>query len=179
MPDLIQPGTDEHSTHRSVPSLRDQTNHQPDESMECWRGKARPEHGKETGQRARCGGAGRHRRITLTRMVAEPSMLSSSHSKIHEPPVPGVSPTDRRPAAAKLRNTRAPVGARNSAHLMQPADTRGSAHRAGRVVERCESRWWCGGGVVVGERPGRGTGVAGGRCNGARTGEARPRHAAG
>jgi hypothetical protein len=25
MPDLIQPGTDEHSTHRSVPSLRDQT----------------------------------------------------------------------------------------------------------------------------------------------------------
>jgi hypothetical protein len=43
-------------------------------------------------------------------MVAEPSMLSSSHSKIHEPPVPGVSPTDRRPAAAKLRNTRDLVG---------------------------------------------------------------------
>jgi hypothetical protein len=36
-------------------------------------------------------------------------MLSSSHSKIHEPPVTGVSrrPPDRRPAAAKLRNTRA------------------------------------------------------------------------
>jgi hypothetical protein len=35
-------------------------------------------------------------------------MLSSSHSKIHEPPVTGVSrrPPDRRPAAAKLRNTR-------------------------------------------------------------------------
>ena len=35
-------------------------------------------------------------------------MLSSSPSKIHEPPVTGVSrrPPDRRPAAAKLRNTR-------------------------------------------------------------------------
>ena len=53
MPHPIQPGAGEHSTHRSAPSLRDQANHQPKESMECWSGKARPEHGKQTGQRAR------------------------------------------------------------------------------------------------------------------------------
>ena len=42
-------------------------------------------------------------------------MLSSSHSKIHEPPVTGVSPrpTDQR-GARKLRNTSYPVGADNS-----------------------------------------------------------------
>ena len=56
--------------------------------MECWSGKARPEHGKQTGQRARYGGAGKHRRITLTRVISAPSMLSSSHSKIYGPRVP-------------------------------------------------------------------------------------------
>jgi hypothetical protein len=41
-------------------------------------------------------------------------MLSSSHPKIHEPPVIGVSPrrTDQR-QHQKLRNTRCPVGAEN------------------------------------------------------------------
>ena len=67
MPHLIQPGTGEHSTHRSAAGLRDQTDNQPDERLECGSGKARPKHGQETGQRARCGGAGRHRQITLTR----------------------------------------------------------------------------------------------------------------
>jgi hypothetical protein len=56
--------------------------------------------------RARCGGAGRHRRITLTWTVHERSMLSSSHRKIHEPRVTGVSSRlpDQR-GARKLRNT--------------------------------------------------------------------------
>src|SRR4051794_35929029 len=106
MPHLIQPGAGEHSTHRSAASLSDQTNNQPDEGLERGSGKTRPEHGKETGQRARCGGAGRHRRITLTRTVNERSMLSSSHPKTHEPRVTGVSPRTS-DSARKLRNTRA------------------------------------------------------------------------
>src|SRR5215212_6405439 len=82
--------------------------------MECRGGKARAEHGQETGQRARCGGAGRHRRITLTRTVNERSMLSSSRAKICEPLVTGVSPrpTDQR-QRQKLRNTSYRVGAEN------------------------------------------------------------------
>src|SRR4051812_34574599 len=84
MPHLIQPSAGEHSTHRSAAGLRDQTNNQPDEGLERGSGKTRPEHGKETGQRAWCGGAGRHRRTTLTRTVNERSMLSSSHPKIHD-----------------------------------------------------------------------------------------------
>ena len=83
MPHLIQPGTDEHSTHRSAAGLRDQTDNQPDKSMECRNGKAWPEHGQETTQRGRYGSAGRHRRITLMRVLQEPSMLSPSHPKIH------------------------------------------------------------------------------------------------
>ena len=100
MPHLIQPGAGEHSTHRSAAGLRDQADNQPDEGLECRGGKARAEHGQQTGQRARCGGAGRHRRITLTRTVNERSMLSSSRAKIHEPLVTGVSPrpTDQRGA---------------------------------------------------------------------------------
>jgi hypothetical protein len=92
MPHLIQPGTGEHSTYRSPAGLRDQADNQPDEGLECGSGKARAELGQETGQRARCGGAGTHRRTTLTRTVQEPTMLSSSPSKIHEPLVTGVSP---------------------------------------------------------------------------------------
>jgi hypothetical protein len=100
MPHPIQPGAGEHPTHRSTPGLRDQTNDQPDEGLECGSGEARAELGQKTGQRARGGGPGRHRRITLTRTVNERSMLSSSPSKIHEPRVTGVSPrpTDRRQA---------------------------------------------------------------------------------
>ena len=112
MPHLLQPGTGEHPTHRSTAGLRDQTDNQPDERMECRGGKARAELGKETGQRARCGGAGRHRGITLTRTVKERSMLSCSPPKIHEPLVTGVSP---RPTARRqrqeLRNTSEPEGA--------------------------------------------------------------------
>jgi hypothetical protein len=69
MPELIQPGAGEHPADRSSASLSDQANNQPEESMECWSGEARPEQSKETGQRARYGGAGKHRRITLTRVV--------------------------------------------------------------------------------------------------------------
>jgi hypothetical protein len=58
MPHLIQPGTGEHSTHRSAAGLRDQTDHQSDERQECWSGEARPELDQETGQRARCGAVG-------------------------------------------------------------------------------------------------------------------------
>jgi hypothetical protein len=70
--------------------------------MNVWNvgGKARAELGQETGQRARCGGAGTHRRTTLTRTVQERTMLSSSPSKIHEPLVTGVSP---RPAHRRQR----------------------------------------------------------------------------
>ena len=98
MPHLIQPGAGDHSTHRSTAGLRDQPNHQSDEGVECRGGEARTELGKQTGQRARGGGAGRHRRITLTRTVNERSILSSSPSKIHEPRLTGVSPrpTDQR-----------------------------------------------------------------------------------
>src|SRR4051794_33389181 len=105
-----------HSAYRSAPGLRDQTNKQANESGECRGGEARAELGQEPGQRARRGGAGWHRRITLTRTVNERSMLASSRSKIHEPRVPGVSPrpTDQR-QRQKLRNTRDPVGAENPA----------------------------------------------------------------
>src|ERR1700712_4645211 len=108
MPHLIQPGAGEHSTHRSTAGLRDETNKQADESRECRGGKARPEHGQEVGQRARYGGAGKHRRITLTRVVQTPSMLSPSPSKITNLAIPGASlrPADRA-APQKLRNTRA------------------------------------------------------------------------
>ena len=92
MPDLIQPCAGKHSAYRSAPGLRDQTNEQADECRECGCGKARPEHGQEVGQRARYGGAGKHRRITLTRVVQTPSMLSPSPSKITDLAVPGASP---------------------------------------------------------------------------------------
>ena len=49
------------------------------------------------------------------------------------------------------------VGARNSAHPTRPADTRGSVRR---VVGRCRPRPGCGGGGVVGERPGGERGAA-------------------
>src|SRR6187399_535097 len=100
MPHLIQPGAGEHSTHRSAAGLRDQTDHQSDEGLEGGGGEARAERGQQTGQRARGGGAGRHRRITLTRTVQERSMLSSSPPKIHEPLAVGVSPTTHGPATA-------------------------------------------------------------------------------
>ena len=44
------------------------------------------------------------------------------------------------------------------------ADTRGAVRRAGRAVGRCSSRLSSAGGVVVGERPGRASGVADGCC---------------
>ena len=72
-----------------------------------------------------------------------------------------------------------PVGAGNCAHVTPPADTRGVAHRAGRVVVRRGSRWFSGGGVVGGERPGQVLGAAGGCCNGVRIGAAQPRRRAG
>src|SRR5215207_7969660 len=114
MPHLIQPGAGEHSTHRSAAGLRNQANNQSDEGLECGGGEARAEHGQQTGQRARCDGAGRHRRTTLTRTVKERSMLSSSPSKIHEPLVIGVSPRlpDRR-RRQELRNTRGVVSRRS------------------------------------------------------------------
>jgi hypothetical protein len=109
MPHLIQPGTGEHSAYCSAAGLGDQTDNQPDECRECRGGEARAERGQEPGQRARRGGAGWHRRITLTRTVNERPMLASSRSKIHEPRVTGVSPrpTDQR-QRQKLRNTRGP-----------------------------------------------------------------------
>ncbi len=106
MPDLFQSGAGEHSTYRSTAGLRDQTNEQADECGECRGGKARPEHDQEVGQRARYGGAGKHRRITLTRVVQKPSMLSPSPSKITDLDIPGASPRPAdRVAPAKLRNT--------------------------------------------------------------------------
>ena len=71
------------------------------------------------------------------------------------------------------------VGARNAAHVMRPADTRGAVHRAGRAVGRLFVALVVGWGVVVGERPGRGSGVADGCCSGAGTRRARWRRAAG
>jgi Insertion element 4 transposase N-terminal len=38
-----------------------------------------------------------------------------------------------------------PVGARNWAHLMRPADTRGALRRVGRAAGRHWSRFWCAG----------------------------------
>src|SRR3954447_21428109 len=96
-----------YSSLRPMNKPPDQANNQPDERQECGSGEARPELDQETGQRAWCGGAGGHRRITLTRTVKERSMLSCSPSKIYEPRLTGVSPrpTDRR-QHQKLRNTR-------------------------------------------------------------------------
>ena len=117
MPHLIQPGAGEHSTHRSAAGLGDQADNQPDEGLECRGGKARAEHGQQTGQRARCGGAGRHRQITLTRTVNERSMLSSSPAKIHKPHITGVSPrpTDQRGARKTAKHER-PCGCREPCH---------------------------------------------------------------
>ena len=111
MPYLIQPRAGEHSTHRSAAGLRDQANHQSDEGVKCGNGEARTELGKQTGQRARCGEAGRHRRITLAGTVKGRSMLPCSHPKIHESLVTGVSPrpTDRR-QRQELRNTSSSTG---------------------------------------------------------------------
>src|SRR5918995_3934368 len=108
MPHLLQPSAGEHSTHRSAAGLRDQTNNQSDEGLECGGGEARAELGQQTGQRARGGSAGRHRRTTFTRTVNERSMLSSSPSKITDLAIPGASlrPADLA-APAKLRNARA------------------------------------------------------------------------
>jgi hypothetical protein len=92
MPELLQADSGEHPAHRSAASLTDQTNNKTDERAESRSGKTRPEHSKEVGQRARYGGAGKHRRITLTRVVQIPSMLPSSHSKITNRTVTGVSP---------------------------------------------------------------------------------------
>src|SRR4051794_35279181 len=136
MPHLIQPGAGEHSTHRSAASLSDQTNNQPDEGLERGSGKTRPEHGKETGQRARCGGAGRHRRITLTRTVNEQSMLSSSHPKIHEPRVTGVSPRTS-DSARKLRNTRSRRRPQNKSEARYPWVRRGYAAEHGPEGKEC------------------------------------------
>ena len=101
MPHLVQPGPGEHSTHRSAAGLGDQADNQPDEGLECRSGKARAKLGQKTRQRARCGGAGRHRQITLTRTVNERSMLSSSRRKICEPLVTGVSPALRTSDSAR------------------------------------------------------------------------------
>jgi hypothetical protein len=79
----------------------------------------------------------------------------------------------------KLRNTSDLVGARNSAHLMPPADTRGGVHRAGPAVGRRWSRLSWTGEVAVGAQPGRKPGAAGGCRSGRRTARARQRHAAG
>src|SRR5215213_742125 len=135
MPHLLQPGAGEHSTHRSAAGLRDQTDNQPDERLEGGSGKARAKLGQETGQRARCGGAGGHRRITLTRTVNERSMLSSSPSKITDLAIPGASlrPADLA-APAKLRNTSVTCWCRELGHVMRPADTRVSGRRGGLVV---------------------------------------------
>ena len=99
MPELLQAGAGEHPAHRSAASLTDQTNDQADERAEGRSGKAGPEHGHEIGQRARYGGSGKHRRITLTRVVQEPSMLSSSHPKITDLAIPGASPRPTRPGS--------------------------------------------------------------------------------
>jgi hypothetical protein len=61
--------------------------------------------------------------------------------------------------------TSAGVGARNAALVTRPADTRGAVRRVGRAVGWCSSRSSLAGGVVVGERPGRWCGVAGGCCS--------------
>jgi hypothetical protein len=92
VPELLQAGPGEHPAHRSAASLTDQTNNKTEERAEGWSGKTGPERSKEIGQRARYGGAGKHRRITLTRVVQTPLMLPSSHSKITNRTVTGVSP---------------------------------------------------------------------------------------
>src|SRR6476620_12144903 len=107
MPYLIQPGAGDHSAYRSAPGRRDQTNKQADESGECRCGKARAEHGQEVGQRARYGGAGKHRRITLTRVVRTPSMLSPSPSKITDLAILGASLRPADLAAPQNCETRA------------------------------------------------------------------------
>src|SRR6478609_11400656 len=113
MPDLIQPCAGEHSAYRSAPGLRDQTNKQADESGECRCCKAWAEHGQEVGQRARYGGAGKHRRITLTRVVQAPSMLSPSPAKITDL-APARRDDLRTGQHPKLQNTRPPVGCQKS-----------------------------------------------------------------
>src|SRR5829696_5502231 len=92
MPELLQAGPDEHPAHRSAASLTDQANNKADERAKGRSGKAWPEHNKKLGKRARYGGAGKHRRITLTRVVQAPSMLSSSRTKIADLAITGASP---------------------------------------------------------------------------------------
>jgi hypothetical protein len=106
MPELLQAGAGEHPAHRSAASLTDQTNDQADERAEGRSGKAGPEHGHEIGQRARYGGAGEHRRITLTRVVQTPSMLSPSHSKIADLAITGASPRPADPGNTSSKNAK-------------------------------------------------------------------------
>jgi hypothetical protein len=132
---VIQPAAGEHPTHRSAAGLPDQTDNQPDEGLEGGRGETRPEHGKQTGQRARRGRAGTDRQITLTRTVKERSMLSSSPSKIHAPRVTGVFP--RTSAAPKLRNTR---GYKNSMEAERAFRTMKSTLDLRPVYQRLDQR---------------------------------------
>ena len=82
--------------------------HPHDERPKGWCGKAGPKHSKSVGQRARYGDAGKHRRITLTRVVQTPSMLSPSPSKkCHGPGHHRRIATTYGPGSTrKLRNTR-------------------------------------------------------------------------
>ena len=61
-----------------------------------------------------------------------------------------------RAAPLSLVASSSPVGVRNAANVMRPADTRGRARRGGRVVRSCGSRLLRDGGVVVRERPAQG-----------------------
>jgi hypothetical protein len=79
-------------------------------------------------------------------------------------------------SAAARKSTRAAtvalttaVGARKSAYVMHPADTRGVGRRGGRAVGSCGSRLARNGGVVGRAQPDPRRGVADGSCNGVRT----------
>jgi transposase-like protein len=61
------------------------------------------------------------------------------------------------------------VGARKSAHVTRPADTRAVGRRGGHVVGSCGPRFARGGGVGAREQPDARRGVADGRCSGVRT----------
>jgi len=135
IPHLIQPGAGQHSTHRSTAGLGDQTNKQTDEGRECRGGRARPEHGQEVGQRARYGGAGKHLRITLTRVAQTPSMLSPSPSKITDLAIPGASPRPTDLAAPANCETRGLIRDGDTVLGTQPRNLRKVGH-IGPIIEQ-------------------------------------------
>src|SRR5215213_6428972 len=80
--------------------------------------------------------------------------LNVQHNMLTGPPEAGPVADEQAETVVAER-----AGAGNAAHVTRPADIRGAVRRGGRAVGLCSSRSSSAGEVVVGERPGRASGV--------------------